>query len=150
MTPTNTILQRIVDLLAADTTTFASATLAVRVHLAKAAFTPAPTRVIGDFTEANFTGFAAKLAAVNAQQSFFDPTSGMRILQLIEPVGGWHWQCGDGLQLPQTIYGFYCTDNGNTTVYGSQLLPQPVVLTATLDAVDIGQVRLSFSPTTPT
>ncbi len=149
MIPTNTILDKIVTLLQNDTTTFASATLAVKIHLAKAAFTPAPTRIITDFTEANFTGFAAKVAGLNAQQFFFDQTTGMRVMQLIEPVGGWHWQPTDGLQLPQTIFGYYCTDNASAVVYGSALLPAPVTLQNAGDGIDIGQVRLSFSPSTP-
>ncbi len=150
MIPTNVILDSISLLVSTDATKLAHATLAVKVHLAKAAFVPAATRVIGDFTEANFTGFAAKLAAVGAQQNFFDPITGQRVVQLVEPAGGWHWQCGDALQLPQTIYGFYVTDNASAVVYGCALLPQTVLLSATGDAVDIGNVRFSFSPVTPT
>lgn len=149
MIPTNVLLDKIRDLLAADTTTLAAAA-GVKTHLAKNAFTPANNRVIGDFTEANFTGFAAKVSGTGTQQAFNDPTSGTRVVQILEPAGGWHWQATDGLQLPQVIYGWYVTDTTSAIVYGCQLLPTPITLTAALDSVDIGNVRLSFLPTNPT
>src|SRR5262245_32614929 len=150
MTPTSTILDKIATLLQNDATTIAHATLAVKVHLAKAAFVPGPGLTVGSFTEANFTGATAKLGATGAQQEFNDPATGNRIVQLVEPAGGWHWQATDNLQLPQTIYGFYVTDNGSTVVYGSQLLPQPITITAAPDGVDIAQVRFAFNPNSPT
>jgi hypothetical protein len=150
MIPTTVILDKIPLLLSTDATTLAHATLGVKVALAKAAFTPGPNLLIGALTPANFTGSTPKTAATGAQQNFADPSTQQRVVQLQEPAGGWHWQASDILQLPQTIYGYYCTDNAGLIVYGSALLPQPVTINQIGDAVDIGQVRFSFSPTTPT
>lgn len=144
MIPAQNIIDRMVTLLASDTTTFAPAANAVKIHLAQAAFTPAPTLIVGSFTEATFTGYAALLAGLNTQQTFFDGSSGLKVLQLLEPAGGWHWATTAATGLPQTIFGYYATDNATATVYGSALLTTPVVLTGTGQAVDVAQVRFTF------
>lgn len=144
MTPHNTILDRIMALIAADTLTLAPAVLAVRVHLAKAAFTPGPALVPASFTEADFTGYAGLLAGVGPQQNFVDPVTGGRVVQLLEPGGGWHWQTTGIALLPMTIFGLWVTDNSNLLVFGSQLLTPPVVLVGLADAVDVAQVRITL------
>jgi hypothetical protein len=146
MIPGQTIINRLVALLAGDTTTLASATLACKVHLAQAAFTPAPGLTVASFTEATFQGYAALAAGLNTQQVFFDPATGNQILQMLEPAGGWHWGTTGTTSLPQTIYGWYMTDNASATVYGSALLPSPVVLNAASQGVDVPQVRYTFPP----
>lgn len=146
-TPTNVLLDRAAVLLAQDTTTLAPAALNVKVHLANAPFTPSNTLVIGSFTEANFSGYAALLAGTGNQQEFVDPASANRIIQLNEPAGGWHWQSTGVANLPQTIYGYYITDNASAVVYGSALLPAAVTITASGQGVDIPQVRFALIPT---
>jgi len=149
MTPTNVLLQAIVDLLAADLNTLAPAILANKVHLAMAPFTPSPNLVIASFTEATFNGATAKNVGVGTQQDFYDPSTGLRNIQLLEPAGGWHWQTVDTLNLPQTIYGFYLTDNANAVVFGCALLPAPVLLNDAGQNIDTGFIRLSFLTTSP-
>ena len=144
MIPGTNILDRLAALLAGDTTTLAPAAGPVRVHLAIAAFTPGGTLIPGSFTEATFTGYASLLAPVGAQQNFFDPSLGVRVVQLIEPLGGWHWVATNATGLPQTVFGFWVSDNANTVVYGSELLPAPIVLTAANQAIDLPQVRFRF------
>jgi hypothetical protein len=146
MTPGQTLINRMVNLLASDATTLAPAANAVKVHLASAAFVPSPALIVGNFTEATFVGYAALLAGLNAQQVFFDPSTGNQIIQLIDPAGGWHWQTTGAAGLPQTIYGWYVTDNGVATVYGSQLLSAPLTLTVSGQGVDVSFVRLTFPP----
>ena len=148
MTPGNTILNSLQTLLAADTGTLAAA-LALHVHLAKASFSPGPGLTPASFTEADFGGYAILNAGTGTQQTFTDPVNGNRIVQMLEPAGGWHWQATSGVMLPQTIFGFYLTNNGNTVLYGSQLLPTPILLVASGDGVDVAQVRFALLPTSP-
>jgi hypothetical protein len=132
-------------LLAADTTSLAAAT-ALKVHLATAAFTPAPTLIPGNFTEATFAGYAALLAGVGNAQVFFDPATGNKVIQLLEPAGGWHWATSSAVGLPQTVFGYYVTDNASAVVWGSGLITPNVVLTATAQGVDVPQMRFTLPP----
>lgn len=145
--PTQTLLNRLNALLAADTTTLAPAAGGVKVHLAQNSFAPSLSLGLASLTEASFTGYAALLAAVGTQQSFQDPTTGNGIVQLIEPLGGWHWASSAATGLPQTIYGFYVTDNGTATLYGAALFSSPVTLTAQGQGIDVAQVRFAVIPT---
>lgn len=145
--PSQALLNRLNVLLAGDTTTLAPAAGGVKVHLAQNAFAPSLSLALGSLTEATFTGYAALLAPTGAQQSFSDPSTGNLVVQLIEPLGGWHWATTAATSLPQTIYGFYVTDNGTATLYGSALFTTPITLTATGQGVDIAQVRFSVIPT---
>jgi hypothetical protein len=149
MTPTQLILQAIVDLLAADPTTLAPPANANHVHLAMAPFTPSPNVVIGSFTEATFTGYTPKNVGVGAQQDFYDPVTGLKTIQLLEPAGGWHWQTTGTTNLPQTIYGYYVTDNTDAVVLGCALLDSPVLLTDAGQSVDVGYLRFNFLNTSP-
>lgn len=146
MTPTKALLDRVATLLASDTTTLAPASLATKVHLAVAPFTPGPNLTPSSFTEASFTGYSALSAGTGTQQEFFDPATGNRIIQVLEPAGGWHWQATGSSGLPQTVYGYYITDNGGTTLYGSALLSSPVTLQSSGDGVDVGNVRFGLVP----
>jgi len=81
------------DLLAADTTTLASVA-ANHVHLVIAAFVPSLNLSdIGTLTLATFTGSAPKNVGTGTQQTFYDVVAGRRVLQLLEPAGGWTWIC---------------------------------------------------------
>jgi hypothetical protein len=139
------MLNRVATLLGTDTGSLAPAAGGVKVHLAIAPFTPSPALVIGGLTEATFVGYAALLAAVGAQQVFTDPLSGQQCIQLVEPLGGWHFNCTGGAGLPQTCYGYYFTDNASAVLWGSALFPSPFVVTATGQSIDIGQVRFLLS-----
>jgi hypothetical protein len=149
MVPGNTILDAIVNLLAGDTATLASLT-AMKVHLAKAAFTPGPGMVPGDFTEAAFTGSTALDAGTGTQTVFVDPATGLRTIQIEEPAGGWTWLCTAGTGLPETIYGYYVTDNAGAVVYGAQRFTTPITITASGQAVNISWIRFTFLAGSPT
>lgn len=146
MTPTNVLLQQVVELIAADPTTLAPAALALHVHLAKVAFTPTPVLVVGDLTESDFNGAAAKSATVGAAQVFSDPVTLQRIVQLSAPVGGWTWEAADGTLLPQSVFGIYVTDNADAILYGSFLLNAPVQILAQGQGLAIPWVRFAFPP----
>jgi len=132
------------DLLAADTGTLAPAALANHVHLIMDPFTPADNTDFTALTEATFTGSAAKSAGVGPQQAFFNPAENVNVVQLLEPVGGWHWQATVAPASPQTIYGWCVTDNADAVTYGSDLFDDPPIVTSIGDAVDIPFVRYSI------
>jgi len=143
MLPTGSFINHIQALIAADATGLAD-TDALHVHLIKSAFTPTQETALADLTQADFGGYADIAAEAGTQQTFRDPVTGQLVIQMEEPVGGWHWQATSGANLPQTIYGFVLTDNADAVTYGSQLLDTPVTLTDSGDAVDIGQVRFNI------
>jgi hypothetical protein len=148
MQPTNPLLDQIMALVAADTTQLGSAT-ALKIHLAIANFVPSPTLVVGSFTEATFTGYVPLLVGTGTQISYVDPVTGLRTIELKAPAGGLNFKATAGTGLPQTIFGFYVTDNGSATLFGSQLLTTPVVLTASGQGFDIPPPRLAFLNTSP-
>jgi hypothetical protein len=149
MQPTNVILDAMVNLLAADPATLAPAALANHVHLSMTPFTPGPTLDIAGVTDATFNTYVPANAGVGTQQEFIDPMTGLRNIQLLEPAGGWHWETGSAANLPQTIYGWFVTDNADAVMLGSALFSTPIVLTAAGQAVDIGNIRLTFAPSSP-
>jgi hypothetical protein len=148
MTPTNEILQALVDLLAADTATLGSVT-AMKVHLVAANFTPDPELTIGDLTLATFTGSAAKLAGTGTQQVFSDPVTGYRTIQILEPAGGWTWECTATPGAPETIYGVALTDNAGTDLYSTMLFNSPITISLIGQAVVVANLQFQFPPTVP-
>jgi len=149
MIPTNVILDEISNLLAADPATLAPVALACHVHLMKAPFTPGPTTAFSALNEATFAGSTAKDAGVGPQQEFRDPITGLRIVQLLEPAGGWHWQCTADPTPAEVIYGFIVTDNTDAVTYGSALLSAPVTIAAAGQAVDLPWIRFTFAANSP-
>src|SRR5262249_22056852 len=148
MQPSNPLLDQIMALIAADTTTLGSAT-ALKVHLANANFVPSASLTVASFTEATFTGYAALLCGTGTQITYVDPIPGLRTIEFKAPAGGWNWKCTAGTGLPQTIYGFYVTDNGSANLYGCALLATPVPITASGQGLDIPAPRFAFLNTSP-
>jgi hypothetical protein len=144
MRATKLIDDRLAALLATDATTLAPVALANHVHLIMAPFVPGPGTDFTALTEAVFPGYAAKSAGVGAQQSFNDPATGNRIVQLLEPAGGWHFLCTGDPGVDVTIYGFVVTDNADLVTFGSEIFVPHLVITQAGDAVDIAQVRYSI------
>jgi len=137
------------DLLAADTGTLA-AVAAMHVHLVIAPFVPSLDLVIGDLTLATFTGSTPKNAGTGAQQVFDNPlAAGQRVVQILEPAGGWTWICTADPTPAETVYGWVLTDNTNADVYGSELLAAPVTIGSAGQGITVPNVRMSFLPTSP-
>jgi len=128
-------------LIAADTGTLAPAADKVRVHLIMAEFAPGLQTDFAALTPATFTGSTFKEAGVGTQQMYVDPETGEYVVQLLEPVGGWHWQATDAVNLPQTIYGWAVTDHTDGDTYGSDLFDTPIILTASGQGLNIGTVQ---------
>jgi hypothetical protein len=147
MQPSSLLANQVSQLVSADTTMLAAAA-APKVHLASAAFAPGLGLTVGSFTEATFQGYAALAAgATGAQTRYFDPATGNQLVEIKPPVGGWIFSCTGTTGLPQTIYGYYLTDNGTANLYASALLTGgPVTITASGQAVELANVRLTFPP----
>jgi len=143
MVPTSVIRLTLAELLAGDVTYLAAAAVK-HLHLIKDVFTPSDTTDFTTLTEADFDGYTELNAAANAQQAFTNPLTGERVVQLIEPLGGWHWETSGVTNLPQTIYGYAVTDLADAVTLGSALLEEPVTLLGAGEAVDIDNVRFTF------
>ena len=144
--PGQSLLNRLQTLLAQDTGSLAAA-VALKAHLAIAAFTPSLGLTIASLTEATFQGYAALLAVVGNALSWFDPLTSQAVVEMQPPAGGWHWQTTGVTGLPQTVYGWYLTDNANATLWGSALLPSPVTLTASGQGLDVASIRFGIVQT---
>jgi len=143
MQPTQTLLSTLAELLAGDVAYLAAAA-AKHVHWIKDVFTPDLTTDFTALVEADFDGYVALNAAAGAQQAFTDPITGQRVVQLIEPLGGWHSETTGVTNLPQTIYGYAVTDLADAVTLGSALLDTPVTLSGVGEAVDVSNIRLTF------
>lgn len=143
--PGQALINRLQTLLSQDTGSLAAAT-ALKVHLIQAAFTPSLTTTIASLTKATFTGYGPISAVVGNAIVWADPLTGQLVCELSPPAGGWHWAATGGTGLPQTIYGWYVGDNADVTLWGSNLLPQNVTITASGQGLDVATVRFGVVP----
>lgn len=146
MQPSSVFANKTAALVAADVSFLAAATLN-KIHLASATFTPSLTLTLANLTEATFPGYAALVGGgTGTQFNFFDPATGNSVVEVKAPAGGWIFNTSGTTGLPQTVYGYYLTDNGSATLIGSALLPAPVTLNATNQYIEIPPVRFTFPP----
>jgi hypothetical protein len=121
-----------------------------RVRLAKAPFVPSVNSVPGDFTEADFGGYAARTPAAGAASVRFDTdrSKNVIIVRLYSGANtGWTWSPTTTVNLPQTIYGAYVQSTvGGLDILMSIALPNPVVLRSVNDLVSIDRVWAEFLP----
>lgn len=148
MQPTRALWEAMQNLLAADTATLASVT-ALHLHLAANNFNPTLDLTLGGLTEATFTGSAAKAAGTGTQTTYYDVVSGYRVIEILEPAGGWHWSCTVTPGSPETIYGVYLTDTANAVLYGAMKLDEPITISASGQGLDIGFVQFRFLLNSP-
>lgn len=148
MKPSRELWQSMVVAASADVAYLAAAA-AMKVHLAAAAFVPSLDLLLASLTEATFTGGAAKLAGAGVQQVQFDVATGFQMIQILEPAGGWTWECTADPPAPETIYGWYLTDNASAVLLGSGLLDAPLTIDGAGDALTVARITLSFAETSP-
>jgi len=148
MIPARSLWQSIIDRAAADTAYLASIA-AMHVHLAQAAFVPGLDLSLASLVEATFTGGADLNVGTGTQQVMFDVPTGFQIITLLEPAGGWTWECTVAPSPAQTIYGWYVTDNADAVLIGSGLLPAPVTISQVGHGLTIPRITLSFPETSP-
>lgn len=144
MIPTRTLEVTVRELLATDDTMLADPLDAPLVTLIAAPFTPSSDTDLGDLTPATFNGSTPKSATAGDQQAFYDPVLGVDVVQLLEPAGGWTWECAVAPASQETIYGYAVTNQAGTTTYGSDVFDTPVAIIDAGDAVSIPAVRLNI------
>ena len=142
MTPIRALRLQLGELAAADATFLAPALAGNKIKLVIAAFTPSEDRVLGDFTLASFTGSTPLVAGTGTQAVGVDGVSGEQVITILEPAGGWRWECTVAPASPQTVFGFIMTSNDDLTLIGCGLLPQTVLIARVGDEVQIGNVTL--------
>lgn len=140
---TNVLREAAVDAIAADAGTIAPAANACHVHLVIADFDPDGETDVTALTLATFTGSAAKSAGIGAQQSFVDQQEGKRVVQLLEPAGGWTYICTVAPAAPETVYGVVVTDNADAVTLAAGKLDAPVTVSEVGHSVSIDNLRLS-------
>jgi hypothetical protein len=136
------------DLLAADTAGLADAT-AMKVHLFINNIVPSLDSVAADFTPATFTGSTAKSAGTGVQPTYYDAATGIRVIEILEPAGGWHWLCTVTPGAPEVVYGAYLTDNAGTALWGSILLDAPITISRSGQGLDIGFLQFRNRTNSP-
>lgn len=130
-------------LLAADAATLAPATDANLVGLFANNLTPSEDLIIGDVTPATFGGYAALAAGTGAQGVAIDPLTGDQIITIKEPAGGWRWVTSNATNLPQTVYGFYLTNDAEDTLFAVGLLTTPITLQEAGQQINLGSVTFT-------
>lgn len=129
-------------LLAADATILGRAANANKIRLASANFTPGENMAIGDFTEATFDGYAAIDVTLGAQPEGLDPATFDSLITISPPIGGFRFASTGVTSLPMTIYGYYLTDKTATIVYAAFKFTSPIVITASGQVIELGNVDL--------
>lgn len=100
---------------------------AANIHLFQNDYEPLKSSVVGDFVEADFTGYAAIAATWNTTP--YNEGDVSRIAtQLANFVAG-------AAPTAQTIYGWYVTDSADAEVFFARRFDNPVPITAENDVV---------------
>jgi hypothetical protein len=136
------------DLMAADPAFLAAAT-SMHVHLYKNALAPELDSVLGDFTEATFTGHTALAMTSGVQPVYYDALTGNLTILLQSPAGGLHWICTVTPVVPETIYGVYVTDTANAVLIGAVQLPTPQTISAAGQGIEVPDLTVQFLQQSP-
>jgi len=99
------------------------------LHLFQNDISPTPETVVGDFDEADFTGYAAE-AGVDFGAAYLDEPN----LEAKLTIPTVQFSATGGAT-PNTIYGGYITDAAGTYLYGSQRFAVPIQINSIGDAV---------------
>lgn len=146
MKPTRTLAGTLSTLLAADTAILANAT-AMKVGLITAPFTPSLDRSMADLTISALTGLVPLAGVAGAQLESVDPITGELVVEIKAPAGGFRWETGGGTTYPVTVYGFALGNNAMTTLFGTETLATPVVLTADNQSITAPELAFKIDPT---
>ena len=143
MTPTQTLREQAMKLLAADPTTLAPAADANLVKLVKTNFTPSESLVYGDLDFADFDGSTAIECGTGTQPEGLDPGTADSIIDIKAPAGGFRFETTGVTNLPETIYGYALVNNAEDTLLASGLLDTPITLTAVNQVINLGDLKLT-------
>lgn len=138
MIPTDTVFNRMMELLGADTLTVgtvATPTAAI-VILVKANFSPGPGLRLADLVEADFPGYAQKTCASAPQNQSNDGSNGDSLLTIPPLAGGFLWETSAAPSPNQSIYGYAVIGHGPEIIGAAKLNPV-VVLSGAHQIVEI-------------
>lgn len=93
--------------------------LGMRIRLNKNDKTPADADVLGDYTEADFSGYAVGVLG----NMGFPSTAGGKAITVGDPVSFVH----NGGATPNDIYGYYITDTAGTLLYWAERFTTPPI-----------------------
>jgi len=112
-----------------------------KLHLMKNNPAISAATVIGDLTEANFGGYAAK-AATAAAAVFTDPVTGNTIIRIPDPAGGWAFAATGTppANSPQDIYGAYVTNAAGDKLLGVAKFSSPITINTAGQLIDVDDV----------
>lgn len=139
MLPVKVLRESIGAALAADVN-FLADDPAPKVKLAINDFVEDDAAVVGDLTEATFTGYAALLPTAGAQLTGIDPLTGEQLVTLVEPAGGWRFKATNATGLPMTVYGYYLVDNAGTALLALKRFDEPITLTGANQEINLGTI----------
>lgn len=142
MKPVKSVRLQFGELLAADATTLAPAADANKMALVKAEFNDNEDLVAGDLTLADFNGSTPIIGAVGSQLVGTDPVTGDQKITIKDPAGGYRWEVGSTLNLPQTIYGRVLLSNDLADLIAYELFDQPITLTAVGQEINPGPATM--------
>lgn len=145
MTPTRTLRNTAMTLLAANAGTLAPAVDGNLLKLAQNDFAPAESTVLADIDEADFPGYAAIECTPGTQPEGFEPATDASRINISPPVGGFIWETNAAVDPAQTIYGFYLTSNDGLTLLATARFDTPVVLTVANQIVEVDDAHLSLA-----
>lgn len=144
MEPVQLILERAAILLGSDTATFFNGD-GLEIHLAQNLFAPGPGLVIGDLVQADFDGYNPAVRASAALPESLDPINGDIVLS-INSLTGLPYETTGTTNLPQTIYGFYLTDQDETVVWAAELFDAPITLTGINQSIQLPVTTMRMQP----
>lgn len=128
MKPVRALANTLSTLLAADAAYLAHATLAIKVKLITAPFTPSLDRVAADLSIAAGGGLDPILGSTGAQLESVDPVTAELIVEIKAPAGGFRWET-TGVPSPViNVYGFALTTNAGVLL-GMHKLDAAIALT---------------------
>lgn len=146
MKPVRALSNQLSTLLAADTATIGAAA-ANKLGLIVAPFVPGVDLLLADITLSAATGLVPLAGVAGAQFESVDPVTGELIVEVKPPAAGFRWETPVGFTGPVTVYGFALIDNGAANLWGTQSLPDPIVLTAANQSIIAPAIQFRIDPT---
>lgn len=119
---------------AALVTDFTDTSIGSKLHLFQNDIVPGPLVLVGDFTECDFAGYAAK-TAITTWVTFNDAPTGDQIVQnsTLELFAA------GAITAPQFAYGWYATDNAGTELLAWGRFDDPYQFLANGDKLEVNQ-----------
>lgn len=101
----------------------------VVIGLYKNDFSPTPSSVVGDFTAADFDGYALSAELVWGEVFLDEEGNAITLAQLLQ------FHADSPFTEPNTIYGYYAVDAGGGGLIYSERFEDPVPIASADDAV---------------